>query len=126
MGYDAGGGPLGVLAAVALVIVFAVSLSWAWTALGLVLRTPNAVMSIGFVILFPITFLSNVFVDPDTMPAGLRAFSDANPISHLVTATRGLMDGTATAAQLAWVLAASAVLTAIFAPLTTSLYRRRA
>ncbi len=126
MGYDAGGGPLGVLAAVALVVVFAVSLSWAWTALGLVLRTPNAVMSIGFVILFPVTFLSNVFVDPDTMPAGLRAFADANPISRLVTATRGLMDGTATAAQLAWVLAASAVLAALFAPLTTWLYRRRA
>ena len=41
MGYDAGGGPLGVLAAVALVVVFAVSLSWAWTALGLVLREPT-------------------------------------------------------------------------------------
>ena len=51
---------------------------------------------------------------------------DANPISRLVTATRGLMDGTATAAQLAWVLAASAVLAALFAPLTTWLYRRRA
>ena len=125
MGYHAGGGPLGVLAAVALVIAFAVSLSWAWTALGLVLRTPNAVMSIGFVILFPITFLSNIFVDPNTMPAGLRAFADANPISHLVTAERGLMDGTATAGQVLWVLAASAVLTALFAPLTTWLYRRR-
>ena len=125
MGYEAGGGPLGVLVAVTLVIVFAVSLSWAWTALGLVLRTPNAVMSIGFVILFPITFLSNIFVDPATMPAGLRAFADINPISHLVTAVRGLMDGTATAGQLLWVLAASAVLTALFAPLTTWLYRRR-
>jgi ABC-2 type transport system permease protein len=125
MGYHAHGGAPGVLAAVALVIVFAVSLSWAWTALGLVLRTPNAVMSAGFVILFPITFLSNVFVAPATMPAGLRAFADANPISHLVTAARGLMDGTATAGQVLWVLAAAALLTALFAPLTTTLYRRR-
>ena len=125
MGYHAGGGPAGVLAAVALVIAFAVSLSWAWTALGLVLRTPNAVMSLGFVILFPITFLSNIFVDPETMPAGLRAFADVNPVSHLVTAVRGLMDGSATAGQLLWVLAASAVLTGLFAPLTTWLYRRR-
>jgi ABC-2 type transport system permease protein len=125
MGYDAAGGPLGLLAAVVLVIAFAVSLSWAWTALGLVLRTPNAVMSIGFVILFPITFLSNVFVEPGTMPAGLRWFADANPISHLVTAARGLMDGTATVAQVLWVLAASAVLTALLAPLTAWLYRRR-
>jgi ABC-2 type transport system permease protein len=125
MGYHAGGGPLGVVAAVVLVIAFAVSLSWAWTALGLLLRTPNAVMSIGFVILFPITFLSNIFVDPTTMPAGLRAFADVNPISRLVTAERGLMEGTATAAQVVWVLAAAAVLTALFAPLTTWLYRRR-
>jgi ABC-2 type transport system permease protein len=125
MGYDAGGGPLGVLAAVALVIVFSVSLSWAWTALGLVLRTPNAVMSLGFVLLFPLTFLSNIFVDPDTMPAGLRAFADANPVSHLVTATRGLMEGNATVGELLYVLAVSAVLTAVFAPLTTWLYRRR-
>jgi ABC-2 type transport system permease protein len=125
MGYHAGGGPAGVLAAVALVIVFAVSLSWAWTALGLVLRTPNAVMSVAFVILFPIMFLSNIFVDPQTMPAGLRAFAEANPVSHLVTAARGLMSGTATAGQVLWVLAAAAVLTAVFAPLTTTLYRRR-
>ena len=82
-------------------------------------------MSIGFVILFPITFLSNVFVEPDTMPTGLRSFADVNPISHLVTAARGLMDGTATAAQVLWVLAASAVLTALLAPLTAWLYRRR-
>ncbi len=125
MGYDAAGGPLGVAAAVALVIVFAVSLSWAWTALGLVLRTPNAVMSVGFVILFPIMFLSNIFVDPQTMPAGLRAFADANPVSHLVTAVRGLMDGRAEIGQVAWVLAATAGLTALFAPLTMWLYRRR-
>ena len=50
-------------------------------------------MSIGFVILFPITFLSNIFVGPDTMPAGLRAFADVNPVSHLVTAERDPMDG---------------------------------
>jgi ABC-2 type transport system permease protein len=125
MGYHAAGGPLGVLAAVVLVIGFAVSLSWAWTALGLILRTPNAVMSLGFVILFPITFLSNVFVDPQTMPAGLRAFAQANPIGHLVTAARGLMDGTATAGQVLWVVLAAAALTAVFAPLTMHLYRRR-
>jgi ABC-2 type transport system permease protein len=125
MGFHAGGGPLGVLAAVALVIVFAVALSWMWTALGLVLRTPNAVMAMGFVILFPLVFLSNVFVDPHTMPAWLRAFADVNPMSHLVTAERGLMQGGATAGQVVWVLAASVVLTAVFAPLTTWLFQRR-
>ena len=95
MGYRAGGGPGGVLAAVALVLLFAFALSWVWTTLGLLLRTPNAVMNIGFVVLFPLTFVSNIFVDPHTMPSWLRAFADANPITHLATAARALMAGTA-------------------------------
>jgi daunorubicin/doxorubicin transport system permease protein len=125
MGYRANGGAAGVLAAVALVLLFASALSWAWTALGLVLRSPNAVMSIGFVILFPVTFMSNIFVDPHTMPGWLHRLTDANPVSHLVTATRGLMYGTATTAQVLWVLAAAALLIAIFAPLTALLYQRK-
>lgn len=125
MGFHAGGGPLGVLAAVALVLTFASALSWVWTALGLILRTPNAVMSIGFVILFPLTFMSNVFVDPRTMPGWLRTLADANPISHLATGARGLMQGNAQASDVLWVLAAAAILIALFAPLTTRLYGRR-
>jgi ABC-2 type transport system permease protein len=82
-------------------------------------------MTIGFVILFPLTFMSNVFVEPSTMPSWLRAVADANPMSHLATAERGLIQGTATAAQLLWVLIAAAALTAVFAPLTTWLYQRR-
>ncbi len=125
MGFRARGGPVGVLAAVVLVLVFAFALSWVWTTLGLVLRTPNAVMSIGFVILFPLTFMSNIFVNPETMPGWLRAIADVNPITHLATAERGLMAGTATAAQLVWVLGAAGVLTVLFAPLSTLLYQRR-
>jgi ABC-2 type transport system permease protein len=124
MGYRAHGGPAGVLAALALVLVFALALSWVWTTLGLLLRTPNAVMSIGFVILFPLTFMSNVFVDPHTMPRWLRALADINPMSHLATAARGLMAGHPGGTQLAWVLGAAAILTAVFAPLTVVLYRR--
>jgi ABC-2 type transport system permease protein len=82
------------------------------------------VQIIGLLILFPLTFTSNVFVDPHTMPHWLRAFVDVNPVSHLVTATRGLTDGTATASQIGWALVASAVLTAAFAPLALHLYDR--
>ena len=60
------------------------------------------------------------------MPARLRAFAGVHPISHLVTAVRGLMGGTVTAEHVLWVLAASAAPTALLAPLTTWLYRRRA
>jgi ABC-2 type transport system permease protein len=115
----------GVFAAAALVIVFAFSLSWVFTTVGLLMRAPNAVMNAGFMALFPLTFLSNVFVDPDTLPGGLEAFVDINPISHLVTASRALMDGTVDGLSLGVALGTAAVLTAVFAPLTTRLYRRK-
>ena len=119
---DAGIG--GVLAAMALVLVFAFGLSWVFTTLGLLLRSPSAVMNAGFMGIFPLTFLSNVFVEPETLPAGLKAFVDVNPISILSTASRGLMHGNADTSDILIVLATAAALTAIFAPLTTRLYRR--
>ena len=125
IGYRPHGGAFGVLAAVGLVTLFASAVSWAWTTLGLLLRTPTAVTNIGFVVLFPITFLSNIFVAPATMPSWLRHIADANPISHLVTAARGLMAGTATASGVLAVLATAVVIMLIFAPITTILYRRR-
>jgi daunorubicin/doxorubicin transport system permease protein len=118
--------PPGVIAAMLLVVVFAFSLAWVFTTVGLLMRAPNAVMNAGFMALFPVTFLSNVFVEPDTLPGWLKAFVDFNPISHLVTASRGLMDGTAHAGDIGVVLGVAAALTAVFAPLTTHLYRSRA
>ena len=124
LGYRPEAGAPGVLAALALVVVFAFALSWVFTTLGLLLRSPNAVMNAGFMGIFPLTFLSNVFVEPETLPAALEAFVDVNPISILATASRGLMEGNASASDIGIVLATAAVLTAVFAPLTTRLYRR--
>jgi ABC-2 type transport system permease protein len=125
LGYRPEAGVGGVLAALALVVVFAFGLSWVFTTLGLLLRSPNAVMNAGFMGIFPLTFLSNVFVDPETLPRGLKAFVDVNPVSILVTATRGLMEGNADASDILIVLGTAALLTAIFAPLTARLYRYR-
>ncbi|MGH3035811.1 MAG: ABC transporter permease [Gaiellaceae bacterium] len=125
IGFRPEGGVEGVVAAVALVVVFAFGLAWVFTTLGLLLRTPNAVMNAGFMAIFPLTFLSNVFVDPSTLPSWLEAFVDVNPISHLVTASRGLMGGTATGGDIAFVLISAAVLAAVFAPITVRLYRRK-
>jgi ABC-2 type transport system permease protein len=124
LGYRPGAGVGGAVAALGLVVVFAFGLSWVFTTIGLLLRSPNAVMNAGFMGIFPLTFLSNVFVDPDTLPAPLEAFVDVNPISILATASRGLMDGNARAGDIAIVLIVAAALTAVFAPLTTSLYRK--
>jgi ABC-2 type transport system permease protein len=125
LGFRPEAGIGGVLAALALVVVFAFGLSWVFTTLGLVMRSPNAVMNAGFMGIFPLTFLSNVFVDPETLPSGLKAFVDVNPISKLADASRGLMAGTAEAGDIIVVLVTAAVLTLIFAPLTTHLYRSR-
>ncbi len=123
MGFDPEGGPLGVVAAIVLVVVFSFGLSWVFTTLGLLLRAPNAVMNSGFMGLFPLIFLSNIFVEPSTLPQGLEWFVGVNPISHLVTATRDLMAGNAAAGDIALVLGEAAAITAIFAPLTVRLYR---
>jgi len=125
MGYGPDGGAGGVLAAMVLVVVFAFGLSWVFTTLGLLLRSPSAMMNAGFMSLFPLIFLSNVFVDPSTLPGWLEAFVDVNPISHLVTVTRGLMGGDATPGDILLVLAEAAALTVVFAPLTVRLYRGR-
>jgi ABC-2 type transport system permease protein len=124
LGFRPDNGVPGVLASVGLVVLFSFGVSWIFTSLGLVMRSPNATMNAGFMSIFPLTFLSNVYVDPDTLPAGLEAFVNANPISHLVTACRDLMGGTVEAENLIVVLGTTALLTAIFLPLTTYLYRR--
>jgi ABC-2 type transport system permease protein len=126
LGYSPPAGVGGVIAAMLLVTVFAFGLAWVFTTVGLLMRTPNAVMNTGFMALFPLVFISNAFVPPETLPRALEAFVDANPISHLVTATRGLMDGSASAGEIGLAIGWAAALTAVFAPLTLHLYRSRA
>ena len=124
LGFRPDGGPIGVVAAVALLLVFSFSLSWVWTALGLKLQTPESVMQLSMTVLFPLTFASNVFVDPSTMPGWVQSFVRVNPITHLATAARGLMHGTVDAGDIGWVLLWSAGLLAVFAPLTMRLYNK--
>jgi len=124
LGFRPGAGVPGVVAALALVVLFAFGLSWVFTTIGLLMRSPSAVMNAGFMGIFPLTFLSNVFVEPDTLPAGLEAFVDVNPISILATASRGLMEGNADSSDILIVLLVAVGLTAVFAPLTTRLYHR--
>jgi ABC-2 type transport system permease protein len=126
LGYSPEGGIDGVIMAMALVVVVAFGLAWVFTTVGLLMRSPNAVMNTGFMALFPLLFISNAFVPPETLPSAIKAFVDVNPFSHLVTAARGLMDGNAEMGDILLVLGEAAVLTAVFAPLTLRLYRTRA
>ena len=124
LGFRPGAGVGGVFLALGLVLVFAFGLSWIWILVGLSVEKPESVMTTSFMLLFPLTFVSNIFVDPATMPGWLQAVVAANPVTHLTDATRGLMHGGVLLADVAWVLAATAVVVAVFAPLAMRKYRQ--
>ncbi|WP_406284833.1 ABC transporter permease [Embleya sp. NBC_00896] len=125
LGFRPDGGVLGVVAGVALLVAFSFAFSWIWTMFGLLLRSEKSVMGVSMMVLFPLTFLSNVFVDPETMPGWLQAFVDVNPITHVVAAVRALMDGRWDGGELTWVLVSGGLITAIFGTLTMRLYNRK-
>jgi ABC-2 type transport system permease protein len=82
-------------------------------------------LTLGFTILFPVTFASNIMVDPATMPEWLAVFVNVNPVSLMTTALRGLMSGTASPGMIGQALIAPVLLTAALAPVTLVLYRRK-
>jgi ABC-2 type transport system permease protein len=125
LGFRPGGGVVGVLAGIGLLVVFSFAFSWVWTMFGLILRSEKSVMGVSMLVLFPLTFLSNVFVEPSTMPGWLQAFVKVNPITHLVAAVRSTMSGAPDAGAITWVVASSAVFVAVFGALTMYRYNRR-
>lgn len=123
LGFRPDGGPLGVIAAVGLLLVFCFCFSWVWTNIGLKMQTPEAVMQMSMTVLFPLTFASDVFVDASTMPGWVQAFVRVNPITLLAKASRGLMHGNVAGTDILWVLVWSAALFVVFAPLAMRQYR---
>lgn len=124
LGFRPGGGPFGVLAALALVLLFAFAVSWMWIIVSMLVKTPESVMTTSFLLLFPLTFASNIFVRPETMPGWLQTVVSYNPVTHLVTAVRGLMHGAAVGTDILWVLVASAIITGVFAPIAMRMYHK--
>lgn len=124
LGFRPAGGATGVLLAVALVLVFASALSWLWIIVGMLVRTPESVMTTSFVFLMPLTFASDIFVDLSTMPGWLQAVVGRNPVTFLARASRGLMHGNAAWADVLWVLVASAVIVTVASPIAMRLYHK--
>jgi ABC transporter DrrB family efflux protein len=114
-----------VLAACGLALAFAMALSWAWVLLGLVMKDAQSVQGLGAMLIFPLAFASNIFVDPATMPGWLQAFVAVNPTRHLMDAMRGLMLAGPVARPVLYTLLWMAGFVAVFAPLALSAYRRR-
>jgi ABC-2 type transport system permease protein len=125
IGYRPGGGVLGVLGAMLLAIFTGWALAWIFTWIGTVAKSARAVQGMSMMILFPLTFLSNAFVPVTSLPGWLATFVKINPVSHLVSATRGLANQGVITGEAGWTLLASLAVIAIFAPLSVRSYRRR-
>ena len=126
MGFRVHPSLLSALAAVGLAVAFALCFCWISVFIGMKARTPGAVQGIGFLMVLPLSFGSNTFVATATMPGWLQAFVKVNPISHLVSTVRALMNGGAYATDLVWTLGWMAVLLVVFVPLALRAYRSRA
>jgi ABC-2 type transport system permease protein len=125
LGFRPETGAAGIVASILLLNVFGVGVSWIFVVLALIVRTPSVVMTMSWLVLMPVTFASNIFVDPATMPGWLQAFVAVNPVALLVTTVREIMDGTVTVASVLVSLIAPAVVTAVLAPVAMGLYSRR-
>ncbi|WP_062463882.1 ABC transporter permease [Demequina soli] len=123
IGWRPAGGVAGVTLGVLVLLVFAFSLGWIWTFLSMILRTPSAIMGVAGFVMMPLLFGSNIFVDPSTMPGWLQAWVSVNPVSHLVTALRALMDGTSPGVELWITFGWCAGLVAVFGSLAMWRYR---
>jgi ABC-2 type transport system permease protein/oleandomycin transport system permease protein len=117
---------LEIVAGFALLLLFGYAFSWVFALLGLLVSSPEAANSVGFIAVFPLTFISSAFVPVESMPSVLRWFAEINPFTVTVDAMRALWVG-APAGDAVWgAVVWSLVITAIFAPLAVQRYRRTA
>jgi oleandomycin transport system permease protein len=125
LGFRIGTDPFQAALGCLLVLGFAMSLSWVAVLIGMLVREPGTVQGIGFLLLFPLTFGSSMFVPVKTMPDWLQAWVKVNPVTHLVDAVRALMLGGDSAGPVTQSLLWTIGITAVFAPLAVRAYRRR-
>lgn len=111
------------IAAIALLLAFAYVFSWISATIGLLVRDPETAQGVGFVWVFPLTFVSSAFVPTHTMPAVVRAFADVNPVTLCVDAVRALTIGGNATGPVLGTLAWLAGLLLVFVPFAVSRYR---
>jgi oleandomycin transport system permease protein len=125
MGFRIGTNLAGLVGAFALLLLFALAFSWVSVLVGVLAKDPEHVQIFGFTALFPLTFVSSVFVPINEMPGWLQAFVKVNPVTILADATRGLLVGGPVAAPVIQTLLWAAVITVVFAPLAVWAFKRR-
>ena len=126
VGFNPQGGALEVLAGVGLLLLLGFVFSWIGATIGLAVKNVEAVQSAGLIWIFPLIFASSAFVPTSTMPAGLRAFANNQPITHVVDAARNWFLGVPVGSH-GWIAAVWCVgILAVFVPLSVRVYRHAA
>lgn len=126
LGFRLGTSVWGLLGMVVLLLVFALAFSWIAVLVGVLAKDPEHVQIFGFTALFPVTFVSNVFVPAETMPGWLQVFVNHSPVSILSDAARGLLVGGPVAGPVVVSLVWAVGITAVFAPLALWALKRGA
>jgi ABC transporter DrrB family efflux protein len=125
IGFSFDAGPAEIVAGIGLLVLFGYAFSWVFALLGLLVSSPESANSLGFIAVFPLTFISSAFVPVESMPSALRWFAEITPFTVTVDAMRALWLGAPDGNPLgavAWSLA----IIAVFAPLAVWRYRRTA
>jgi ABC transporter DrrB family efflux protein len=126
IGFSFNASAVEIVGGIGLLLLFGYAFSWVFALLGLLVSSPESANSVGFIAVFPLTFISSAFVPVDSMPAALQWFAEVNPFTIQVDAMRALWLG-APAGNSVWGAAVwSLVILAIFAPLAVARYRRAA
>ena len=112
-----------IILGIVLCLYLGYAFSWIFALIGLYSSTPETANSIGFTLIFPLTFASSVFVPAETMPDGLRQFAEANPFTTISDAVRSLWLNTPANTDIWMSFIWCTVLTVVFAPLAVKRYR---
>jgi ABC transporter DrrB family efflux protein len=123
IGFSFGTSIAKVVLGIVLLLFFGYGFSWVFALVGLVARSTESANSIGFIAIFPLTFISSAFVPVTHMPAVLRAFANANPFSIVVEALRSLWVGGPAGNHVWEAFLWAAAIIAVFAPLAVARYR---
>jgi ABC transporter DrrB family efflux protein len=115
---------LHVVAGILLLLLFGYAFSWVFAFIGLTSSSPEAAQSLGFIVIFPLTFVSSAFVPPETMPGALQWFAEWNPFSITVNAVRALFIGDPAGNTVWGAVAWSLGITIVFAFLAVTKYKR--
>jgi ABC-2 type transport system permease protein len=126
IGFSFHAGFADVVAGIALLLLFGYAFSWFLAFLGLLVSSPESVNSVGFIAVFPLTFISSAFVPVASMPEGLRQFAEVNPFTIVVDSIRHLWLGAPEPNSVWEAVAWSLAIVAVFAPLAVARYRRAA